>query len=171
MLTIFEEGLGLPGHRLAPFDREGAPRNRRPIIEDGIMTGVLLDRYEATATGVSSTGSALGSPSSAPRPGAVALSVPAGDTPEADLIAAQKCVVVTRFSGSTNPVTGDFSGVVKGGFLVDGGDRRPIKETTISGNVYSALKEITGISSERRLMYGQQLMPTFRIADVSITAG
>ena len=151
--------------------RERAPRQRRALIEDGVMKGILLDHYEATAAGSSSTGSALGSPSSAPRPGAIALSVRAGDTSEAELIAAQKCVVVTRFSGSTNPVTGDFSGVVKGGFLVDGGHRRPIKETTISGNIYTALKEITGISRERRLMYGQQLIPTFRVADVSITAG
>jgi len=170
-LTVVEEAQGLAGHPLAPFDREGARRQRRPLIENGVMKGILLDHYEATAAGTRSTGSALGGPSSAPRPGAVALSVAAGDTPEADLIAAQKCVVVTRFSGSTNPVTGDFSGVVKGGFLVEGGHRRPIKETTISGNVYTALEAITGISAERRLMYGQQLLPTLRVADVSITAG
>ena len=171
MLTIVEEGRGLASHPIAPFDREGAPRRRRKLVEDGVMKGVLLDHYEATAAGSITTGSALGSPSAAPRPGAAALAAEPGEESEAALIAAQKCVLVTRFSGSTNPVTGDFSGVVKGGFLVDGGHRRPIKETTISGNIYTALKDITGISRERRLIYGQQLMPTVRIADVSITAG
>jgi len=170
-LTVTEEGRGLPGHPLAPFDREGAPRHTRKIVEGGVMKSILLDQYEARAVGSETTGSAVGGPRSAPQPGAVAVSVAPGTTSAADLEAAQKCVVVTRFSGTTNAVTGDFSGVVKGGFLSVGGVRRPIHETTISGNVYEALQHITGISAERQLMYGQQLLPTVRVADVSITAG
>ncbi len=37
----------------------------------------------------------------------------------------ERGVIVTRFAGTTNPVSGDFSGVVKGGFLVEKGALGP----------------------------------------------
>ena len=61
--------------------------------------------------------------------------------------------------------------MVKGGYLVEGGVRRPIHETTIAGNVYECLQQITGISRERDVLYGSRLLPSVRIANISITAG
>jgi PmbA protein len=80
-------------------------------------------------------------------------------------------ILVTRFSGSTNPITGDFSGVIKGGFLLQAGEKIPIDETTMAGNLYDCLKNISAISSERRLINGSAHLPTIRIEDVSVSAG
>jgi PmbA protein len=170
-LTVYEEGLGLPGMTACPFDRDGAARTRRPLVKAGVLQGLLYSQYEACAADTTSTGSALGGASRAPYVGVAACSVAPGSIPLAELESAQRCVIVPRFAGSTDHVTGDFSGVVKGGYLVEDGQRRPIHETTIAGNVYECLRAITGISRERETLYGQSLFPSLRISDVSITAG
>jgi PmbA protein len=80
-------------------------------------------------------------------------------------------VIVTRFASSSNPLTGDFSGVVKGGFLVKNGERRPIEETTIAGNLYECLRSISAISDTARRMNGTVSMPAIKIDGLSVTAG
>lgn len=170
-LTVVDEGSGLPGHPLAPFDREGCARKRRVIVDNGVLKGFFYDTREGLRAGVASTASAQGSASSAPSVGPGPLSVAPGTQTVAELESAGPCVVVTRFSGSTNATSGDFSGVVKGGFLSEGGVRRPIRETTIAGNVYACLQQITGLSKERRVIYGRGAYPWARVADVSVTAG
>jgi len=170
-LTVVDEALGLPGIAACPFDRDGAPRSRRTLIEKGVLQGFLFSQYEAHAAGARSTASALGGASTAPYVGVAACSVDAGSDDAVALESAGRCVVVPRFAGTTDPVTGDFSGVVKGGYLVVDGERRPIHETTIAGNIYECLHAITGISHQRHILYGQTAMPFLRISDISITAG
>ena len=98
--------------------------------------------------------------------------MPAGPTAFAQLCAEPaRAVLVSRFSGSSNPITGEFSGVVKGGFLLEKGNRTAIREVQISGNLYDALKSISGVSREVRLVDGNVHVPALRIDDVSITAG
>jgi PmbA protein len=83
-------------------------------------------------------------------------------------------VWVGRFSGSSNPVTGDFSGVVKNGFLIEGGegnDRRPIRETMIAGNLFETMMRIEALSADRRLLGGTALLPSIRIGAISVTSG
>ncbi len=171
LITLTEGGGGLPGYPLAPFDREGLPRRSTPLVERGVLSGFLYDSYEARAAGASSTANALGGAASLPTLGAACIDVAAGDTPASELASMDRGVIVTRFSGTHDGISGDFSGVVKGGFLVEGGERRPIKETTISGNVYEALKQVSGVSRERSTFYGTRCYPSVRIEDLSITAG
>ncbi|MFN2376378.1 MAG: metallopeptidase TldD-related protein, partial [Candidatus Binatia bacterium] len=107
-----------------------------------------------------------------PMVGAHRLEVDAGETAMADLVASgERAMWVGRYSGSTNPVTGDFSGVVKNGFLVEGGSRRPVREVLIAGNVFEVLNRISALSRERLDIGGSALVPAIRIEDVSITAG
>lgn len=80
--------------------------------------------------------------------GPACVSVEPGDVPLATLMQMDPGIIVTRFSGSSNPISGDFSGVVKGGFLVKGGEKIPIQETTVAGNLYECLQRISGISQE-----------------------
>ncbi|RMF23985.1 MAG: TldD/PmbA family protein, partial [Deltaproteobacteria bacterium] len=71
----------------------------------------------------------------------------------------------------TNPVTGEFSGVVKNGFLHEGGSRRPINETLIAGNLFDCLLHVSAVSRERRRIDGSDLLPAVRLEGVSVTAG
>lgn len=169
--TLVEGGAGLDGHPLTPFDREGMPRQRTVLVEDGVLKGFLYDSYEARQAGTRSTGHATGGAASLPRVGATCLSLEGGDRPLAELSRLERGVLVTRFSGTTDASSGDFSGVVKGGFLVRDGQLRPIKETTIAGNLWTALTRISGRSAETETFQGTRRYPSLVIEDVSITAG
>jgi PmbA protein len=83
----------------------------------------------------------------------------------------KKGMLVTRFSGNVSSVSGDFSGVVKGGFLIENGEKKhAVKETLIAGNVYRNLNDIQAISKERK-MIGTMLLPYLCVQNLSITTG
>ena len=169
--TLTDEGPGLPGFALAPFDREGQPRRRRPLVEEGVLHELLYDVYEARRSQRSPTGNALGGADSPPVIGLAALSLAPGQTPLAALRDMPRGVLMSRFAGTISPTSGDFSGVVKNGFLIENGVARPIHETTVAGNLWRCLEAISGISEERQTLYGTQRLPTVRIEDVAISAG
>jgi PmbA protein len=154
------------------FDREGTPTSRFGIIEHGVLQGFLYDVYEGRAAGKASTGHARGGASSQPRIGTTNLVMTPGETPLPTLCTeSRRTILVSRFSGSSNPVTGEFSGVVKGGFLISNGERRPVKETMIAGNLYDLLKSVSGVSREVRNINGSSVIPALRVEDISVTAG
>ncbi len=171
LLTIVEAGTGFAETPLDPFDREGIPRQETPLVHEGVLCNFLYNGYEARATGLNSNGHAVGGAGSLPMVGASTIKVSPGHTSMADLYNVDQGVYVTRFSGGSNPFTGDFSGVVKGGFLIKNGERRPILETTIAGNLYDCLRNISAVSQEVRVFEGRVAFPALRIEDVSITGG
>jgi PmbA protein len=142
-----------------------------PLVEDGVLRGFMYDGREARAAGVESTGHAQGGATALPRVGAGALELATGPVPVSELERMERGVIVTRFSGSTDPVSGDFSGVVKGGFLVRDGERRAIHETTIAGNLWDCLMNVSARADAAEVRYGSRAWPALRVEDVSITAG
>jgi len=169
-LNLYEGGRAVGPHQLAGFDREGAPRRRLDLIHRGVLSAFLYDSYEARVAGVESSGHAGGGASTLPTVGAATVGISPGDTPKSHLYRGDRAVVVTRYSGSNNPTSGDFSGVVKGGFLLDEGEQRPIHETTITGNLYTCLTQLSGVSEETLVLNGTQRLPWIRIDGVHITA-
>jgi PmbA protein len=172
--TLIDDGTRPGGVRSSAFDREGVSIRRRVLVDGGVLQTFLFNHYEALAAGNGreSTGHASGGASSLPGIGANQLEVAAGETPLADMRAGDDPVIyVGRFSGSTNPVTGEFSGVVKNGSLIERGEARPIKETMIAGNLLDSFKEIVAISAERRTIGGAHKIPCVLVDGVSVTAG
>jgi PmbA protein len=174
LLTIREDGRVPGGPASGAFDREGMPVRKRELVSGGVLNGFLFNHYEARAAGgdVASTGNAAGGVSSLPMVGPHWLEIDAGDRAMNELVASgERAIWVGRYSGSTNPVTGDFSGVVKNGFFLHGGERRPVREVLIAGNVFELLTRISAISRERQDIGGSALVPAIRAEDISITAG
>ena len=174
VLTLWDDGRVPGGASSSAFDREGLPTARRALLTAGVLQGLLFNHYEARAAGgnARSTGNAVGSVTSLPSVGPHRLELEPGNTAMDALIASgERAVWVGRYSGSTNAVTGDFSGVVKNGFLIENGERRPVREVLIAGNVYELLGRISAASRERRDIGGSVLVPALRCEDVSITAG
>jgi PmbA protein len=154
------------------FDREGQPSARRVLVRDGVLEAFLYDSYEARVAGQKPPGNARGGAGSVPMIGTASPTLPAGTISFSQLCAEPaRAVLVSRFSGSSNPITGEFSGVVKGGFLLEKGKRTAVREVQIAGNLYDALKSISGVSREVRLLDGNVHAPAIRVEDVSITAG
>jgi PmbA protein len=83
----------------------------------------------------------------------------------------RKGILVTRFSGFPSMVSGDFSGVVKGGWLIENGELvKPVIETMIAGNMFELLNNVSALSRERKKVMNF-ILPYVRINDVSITGG
>jgi PmbA protein len=80
-------------------------------------------------------------------------------------------IIISRFSGNVSPVNGDFSGVVKGGRLVENGNVvYPVKDVMVAGNVFEALRNLNGVSKERKVIF-DSILPYMRFDNISFTAG
>ena len=86
---------------------------------------------------------------------------------------APEFLVLHRYSGQVDPVSGDFSGVAKGGEWWRGGERAyTVQETLISGNVFDVFRTaILGISKETEVIDCGEECPTILVDGVSVTAG
>lgn len=171
-LAIEDNGRLEGGAGSASFDREGVPHRRLQIIDEGILRSYLHNSYTAGKDGHISTGHASGGARSVPIIGPTNLLIRPGQTGKDELISGVKRgILVTRFSGVPEPVSGNLSGVVKGGFLIEDGKlTRPLVETMISGNLFELLTRVSGLSRETERIE-RLVSPHIRIEDVSITAG
>ncbi|NRF67432.1 hypothetical protein HLB44_10590 [Aquincola sp. S2] len=77
--------------------------------------------------------------------------VPAGDTPLADLLGGVRHgALVGRLSMGNPAPNGDFSGVIKNSFLLEGGSVGPaLREVMVSGNIARMLLDVQAVSRER----------------------
>lgn len=176
--TLVDDACEPGGSASSTFDREGQPHAPLALVEGGVLRSFLYNHYEAAAARARgagpamSTGHASGGAGSIPGVGPTALRIDAGPVPLETMIAeSPRAVLVHRFSGNVSVDSGEFSGVVKGGFLLTPTGRRPVTETLIAGNLYDLLPRLGAISAERRLIQGSALLPWIRFEDVSVTAG
>lgn len=124
-----------------PFDAEGLPTLRRSIVEDGILTGWVLDLATARKLGMTSTGNAARGTAAPPSPSTTNIDLTQGSRTRADLLAQMGTgLLITSMIGSTiNPTTGDYSRGASG-FWVEGGRiSHPVHECTVAGNLRDML--------------------------------
>lgn len=171
-LTIIDDGTFTEGLAASSFDREGIPHKPLKILEAGVLKSFMYNTYTATKDGVESTGHAIGGARASPTIGSTNIIVQQGRNKLDSIIKdIKKGMIVTRFSGNISNISGDFSGVVKGGFLIEDGEKKhAVKETLIAGNVYESLMNVRAVSKERKMM-GALLIPYLCIEDVSVTTG
>lgn len=133
------------------FDAEGLPTRRRAIVEDGVLTGWVLDLASARKLGLASTGNAMRGPSSPPSPGTSNIDLTPGTATRDDLIAGMGTgLLVTSLIGSSiNPTTGDYSRGASGFWVQDGRISHAVNECTIAGNLRDMLMQITPANDAR----------------------
>ncbi|MBI5001650.1 MAG: TldD/PmbA family protein [Euryarchaeota archaeon] len=172
LLNVVDDGTLPGGLGSSSFDREGLPHKRLPIISKGTLRAFIHNSYTATKGGCPSTGHAYGAQRNVLMIGATNFIVMPGRNSKNDLIGeTKKGVLVTRFSGSSETESGDFSGVVKGGFLIENGEiTRPLKETLIAGNSFDLLNNLSGVSKDVENSYNHRL-PYMRFEGVTVTGG
>lgn len=172
ILTVEDDATNTEGLGAASFDREGMPHKRNVIIEKGVLKKLLYNTYTARKDGVRTTGNAGGSTSSPPSVSTTNFIIRPGTSSVDKLVSEmKKGIIVSRFSGNVNPINGDFSGVVKGGKLVDRGSIvHAVKEVMVAGNIFTALKKLDGISRERRVILSS-ILPYLRFSGISFTGG
>ncbi len=172
--STIERGLGCRA-----FDREGLPTPNVDLIKDGKLMNFYHNSYTAEKDGIKSTGHAAGDAGTIPKINPSNFVVETGRKTKESLIEEiDKGIIVNRYSGNIDPVSGDFSGVAKGGHMIKEGEKKyPIKETMVSGNVFELLNNISGISKCTESIPGMMMsgdmhffVPFIRFDEVSITS-
>ncbi len=142
------------------------------LVSEGTLNHYLYNCYAARKDGIASNGRASGSDHTVPGISTTNFVVASGKRSVHDMIAgcSKGGLLVNRFSGNVDSVSGDFSGVVKGGHYIEAGKTVcPVKEVMISGgNIYELLKQVVDVSREY-VDVGGSRMPYIQIEGCSIT--
>ena len=139
-----------PGH--APYTADGFKAAPIHLVDAGKLTTLLPDLYGSRKTGLPHVPSTSG------------WRIDPGGDSKAELIASVKQgALVSRLSMGAPAPNGDFSGVIKNSFIIEGGEiGGALSETMVSGNMARMLLDINGISAEH-IDYGGEDFPWLRI--------
>jgi len=149
---------GGPGTR--PFDTEGVPARKTVLVENGVLRNYLLDTYAARKLKLKSTGNGAGSTNLYLAAGRIHSS---GDHP----FGRQGALVDAGTIGfGLVPTTGDIS---RGAF--DSGSRKgnrlPVAEITISGNLGQILQQVEMVGNDLAFK-DATTGPTIKIAEMTV---
>jgi PmbA protein len=140
------------------FDGEGFPTSRKMLVNAGVLETFLHNSYTAGKGKVNNTGNAIRSGySSLPRIGVFNLHVlPARDhvVPDAQLLEGIKTgIYFDQTYDSPNMATGDFSGMISSGFLIENGEiTDPLSQAAFGVNLLTLFQaiELYGDTKEDR---------------------
>lgn len=169
-LSVIDDPLRRRGLRSRAFDGEGLAAQRTAIIEQGVLTGWLMDVASAKQLGLAPTGHASRGTSGPPGAGTTNLHLEGGTATPAELMAdIKQGILVTELIGmGVNGLTGDYSRGASGYLIENGEITRPVAEITIAGNLLDMFaKMIAGNDLEFRHASNA---PTLRI-DGMMVAG
>ena len=167
-ITVVDDPFMKRGMRSHPFDAEGIAPTKRNIIDDGTLTGWLLDLSSARQLGLQTTGNAARGASAPPSPRPANFYMQAGSLPVDVLIGdIEEGFFVTQMMGSgANPVTGDYSRGARGFWIEKGQIAYPVSEMTIAGNIMDMWLRLTP-ANDLTLKYGIDA-PTLRIEGMTV---
>jgi PmbA protein len=154
-LVLSDDGRDPAGLASAPFDGEGTPRGRTPLLAEKRLLAYLHDSYTARRGDASSTGNAArGSYRSAPSVSPSNLVLEPGDRSLQELLAAAgDGVYVNEVAGlhsGVNPVTGRYSVGATGRSIRGGELAEPLREFTIAGDLLQTMAAVRAVGSETR---------------------
>jgi len=156
-VTLIDDG-SLPGQwGSMGMDDEGNPAQRNVLIENGILKGYLVDRYESRRMGLPATGSGRRQNYRfAPEARMTNTFIAPGTSTREEIIASvEKGLFVGNINGgSVNPVTGDFNFAVCQCWLIENGRlTEPVYGATLIGNGGNVLQQVDMVGNN--LVHGQ----------------
>jgi len=154
-----------------PFDDEGSPTRALTLIQNGVLQLFYTDRTIGRQLSSGTTGNGfrpdLGS---YPTPGLVNLLIQPGIGSLLDLMQQlDEGLVVDQMLGDSAGISGDFSINVDLGYRVQKGQIvGRVKDTMVTGNVYSALKQVVALGSDAD-WNGPCYTPSLIVEGLSVT--
>jgi PmbA protein len=170
LLTIVDDGTRAKSLASRPFDGEGVPTQKRVLVDQGTVKGLMYNTIIARRAGVKSTGNASRSGfTSVPGIGPHNFYLAAGTSSRPEIISAtRKGLLLTEVTGyGINPVNGNFSGGASGFWLEDGKMIHPVKGLTIAGTADEILNGMDMVGNDLDLNRSMTA-PTFRIRELQI---
>jgi len=174
-VSVWDDGLDASGMPV-PFDYEGQPKTRVPLIESGVARSVVYDSYFAARAGTVSTGHAM-PPGSTTGPLPTNLFMGPGASSLDEMIAStERGLLVTRFHyvNIADPSNAVLTGLTRDGtFLIEKGRvRYPVKNLRFTESMLAAFSEVEGVSRDRSLepaMLGAALVPAVKMSSFRFT--
>lgn len=144
------------------FDADGVPTSGTVILDRGVLVSHLHDIASAGHLETQTTGHAGR---------ALCLDMASGETRLCDLLGAfPTLLVLDRFSGNADPISGHYSGVAKSSRLyTDGEDCGSVTGTTIAGDLSDLMAPILAVSTETECVGGEYAAPYVLIDGVCVT--
>ncbi|MFC1853439.1 TldD/PmbA family protein [candidate division CSSED10-310 bacterium] len=182
-ITLVDDPTWVAGDNYTQFDDEGVPATRKTIVDQGVLTSFLTNLDYAARLNIEPTGNGfrknwLTNKREADKTPAILPTnriIQPGTTDWKDLMASIKVGVLLWFTADCwlgNLINGDFSGTIDLGYkIVDGEPVGRIKDSRVSGNIYSLFNEqVAGVSSYRDFSYhGFDQFPYILCQDVPIS--
>jgi PmbA protein len=167
-IVIVDDPHRRRGLRSKPFDGEGVATAPRRLVENGLLTGWLLNSASARQLGLETSGHANRGIGGAPGAGATNVHFEPGAPTPAQLMAdIRQGLYVTEMIGQgVNPVTGDYSRGASG-FIIENGElAAPVAEITIAGNLIDMFRALAAANDlEHRRSVN---VPTLRIEGMTV---
>ncbi|MDY6897196.1 MAG: TldD/PmbA family protein [Cyanobacteriota bacterium] len=148
-LTLYQDPTA--GPYSCPFDDEGTPTTNLVFIEDGILQNFYCDRDTGNQLGMKTTGNGFRpSLSSYPTPGLFNFLIKPGSGNLQELIKEiDDGLIVDQMLGGGGGISGDFSINIDLGYRVQSGQvTGRVKDTMVSGNIYTALKQLVKLGAD-----------------------
>lgn len=156
------------GLRSRPFDGEGLPTASRALVEDGRITGWMMDSAAARQLGLAPTGHAARGHGGAPGVSAGNVTIEPGACGVAELIGdIADGVYITELIGQgVNGVTGDYSRGASGLRIVNGEFAGPVAGITIAGNLLDMFARLS--AADDLEIYRGIDVPTLRVDGMTV---
>lgn len=185
--SLLDDGRAEGGFNSAEVDDEGTPTKSTTIIENGVLTGFLYDTLTAHWSGTSSTGNARRASDTLgrqyltpPEPLPTNLALERGDYDPEELIEDTKEGVLIKSFDYVFPLVPErgyftMTSSLPALIIKDGEEESYTQNLTLSGELNSTLKQITGIGKNLRqsMFIGSiaTFSPHLRIKDMAVSCG
>ncbi|MEN6372709.1 MAG: TldD/PmbA family protein [Armatimonadota bacterium] len=171
-ISIYDDGIIDYSAASRPFDDEGLPTTRMPLVENGVVKNFIYDLATAAKAGAKPTGNGQRGLGSLPNPGYNGMVIQAGDTSLEDMIKGVEyglLVDQTLGAWAGNARGGDFSGNVHYGLKIENGELvGRVKDVMVAGNVFEGLKNIGTIENISHRQSGGRWIPHILFSGLSV---
>jgi PmbA protein len=172
-VSIVDDGTLPGGWGTCPFDDEGCPIQRTPIVENGVLKSFIYDTYTALKANVESTGNAQRAGYwIKPQPSPNNLVFAKGNNSPEEMIKDTKAgiyVDTTIGEWLSNPVSGNLNATITHGYRIQNGELgEPVKGVVLSGNFFELLKTGVGSIGNDLRNSGENYSPTVKLVGVTM---
>ena len=171
MVSLIDDGTLEGGFATHPYDDEGVPQRKTPLLDGGVLKGFYHSLWSATKAGAEPTGN--GFRSSFTSPPAAGISnlylAPVEGSFEEFLKADGEILVVYDLMGlhTADPISGDFSLGVSGALYRNGKKVAAVRGATVAGNFLQILKGIEAVGKDLTF-YGNVGSPSVVVKNITI---